>query len=134
MSNDINNPSNETTRFEEAKRKVTSFVKRNKNVILTSAGIAAGALVVSALSNKNTEALSEFDNETEGLSEFENEIAELERPGITVMDGPNLMFVYTDTNEFDQRDAMFTLHTLREKEIVDEDFDMNDYWNVEDFI
>ena len=124
MSNDINNPSNETTRFEEAKRKVTSFVKRNKNVILTSAGIAAGALVVSALSNKNTEAPSEFENET----------AELERPGITVTDGPNLMFVYTDTNEFDQRDAMLTLNTLREKEIVDENFDMNDYWNVEDFI
>ena len=124
MSNDINNPSNETNRFEEAKRKVTSFVKRNKNVILTSAGIAAGALVVSALSNKNTEETSEFENET----------AELERPYITVGDGPDIMFVYTDTNEFDQRDAMFTLNTLREKEIVDEEFDMNDYWNVEDFI
>ena len=124
MSDDINNPSNETTRFEEAKRKVTSFVKRNKNVILTSAGIAAGALVVSALSNKNTEETSEFENET----------AELERPYITVGDGPDIMFVYTDTNEFDQRDAMFTLNTLREKEIVDEEFDMNDYWNVEDFI
>ena len=124
MSNDINNPSDEPTRFEEAKRKVTSFVKRNKNVILTSAGIAAGALVVSALSNKNTEETSEFENET----------AELERPYITVGDGPDIMFVYTDTNEFDQRDAMFTLNTLREKEIVDEEFDMNDYWNVEDFI
>ena len=124
MSNDINNPSNETNRFEEAKRKVTSFVKRNKNVILTSAGIAAGALVVSALSNKNTEETSEFENET----------AELERPYITVGDGPDIMFVYTDTNEFDQRDAMLTLNTLREKEIVDENFDMNDYWNVEDFI
>ena len=124
MSNDINTPSNETNRFEEAKRKVTSFVKRNKNVILTSAGIAAGALVVSALSNKNTEETSEFENET----------AELERPYITVGDGPDIMFVYTDTNEFDQRDAMFTLNTLREKEIVDEEFDMNDYWNVEDFI
>ena len=116
MSNDLNNPSNETNRFEEAKRKVTSFVKRNKNVILTSAGIAVGALVVSALSNKK------------------NETAELERPYTVVGDGPNVMFVYTDTNEFDQRDAMFTLNTLREKEIVDENFDMNDYWNVEDFI
>lgn len=131
MSNDINSPSNETTRFEEAKRKVTSFVKRNKNVILTSAGIAAGALVLSALSNKNTEDPSEF---TEDPSEFENETAELERPHIVAGDGPDIMFIYTDTNEFDQRDAMFTLNTLREKEIVDENFDMNDYWNVEDFI
>lgn len=124
MSNDINSPSNETNRFEEAKRKVTSFVKRNKNVILTSAGIAAGALVVSALSNKNTEETSEFENET----------AELERPSIVVGEGPDLMVMYTDTNEFDQRDAYLTLKTLREKGIVDEDFDMNDYWNVEDFI
>lgn len=124
MSNDINNPSNETNRFEEAKRKVTSFVKRNKNVILTSAGIAAGALVVSALSNKNTEETSEFENET----------AELERPSIVVGEGPDLMVMYTDTNEFDQRDAYLTLKTLREKGIVDEDFDMNDYWNVEDYI
>ena len=125
MSNDINNPSNEPTRFDEAKRKVTSFVKRNKNIILTTTGIVVGALVTSAFSNKNTET---------PLVEFEDETAELQRPYKVVGDGPNVMFVYTDTNEFDQRDAMFTLHTLREKEIVDESFDMNDYWNVEDFI
>ena len=124
MSNDINNPSNEPTRLDEAKRKVTSFVKRNKNIILTTTGIVAGALVVSALSNKNTETPSEFENET----------AELERPSIVTGDGPNLMVVYTDTNEFDQRDAMLTLNTLREKGIVDESFDMNDYWDVEDYI
>ena len=124
MSNDINNPSNEPTRLDEAKRKVTSFVKRNKNIILTTTGIVAGALVVSALSNKNTETPSEFDNET----------AELERPSIVVGEGPDLMCLYTDTNEFDQRDAMLTLNTLRKKGIVDESFDMNDYWDVEDYI
>lgn len=124
MSNDINNPSNEPTRLDEAKRKVTSFVKRNKNIILTTTGIVAGALVVSALSNKNTETPSEIENET----------AELERPSIVAGDGPDVMFVYTDTNEFDQRDAMLTLNTLRKKGIVDEAFDMNDYWDVEDYI
>lgn len=124
MSSDINNPSNETTRFEEAKRKVTSFVKRNKNVILTSTAFVVGALATSALISKNSEEIQEHDDVE----------AELERPSTTVSDGPNMMFVYTDTNEFDQRDAMFTLNTLREKEIVDDSFDMNDYWNVEDFI
>ena len=124
MSDDINNPSDEPTRFDEAKRKVISFVKRNKNIILTTTGIIAGALVVSALSNKNSE----------DPSESENEPAELKRPSTVAGDGADVLFIYTDTNEFDQRDALITLNTLREKGIVDESFDMNDYWNVEDFI
>lgn len=124
MSNDINNPSNETTRFEEAKHKVTSFVKRNKNVILTSTAFVVGALATAALTSKNSEEIQEHDDVE----------AELERPSIVVGEGPDLMVMYTDTNEFDQRDAYLTLKTLREKGIVDEDFDMNDYWNVEDYV
>lgn len=58
MSNDPITLDTELTRFQKAKTNVTAFVKRNKKIILASAGIAAVAgasAVVRSLTNTEEE-------------------------------------------------------------------------------